>query len=359
MKKAIYAIGALFLAAAVIIGCRVSGIFMGGGRGDGAIGSEAFTEPRGITVAANGAVLIADKGHAIRRLLPGGTVERIAGTYIKGNSGNLGPAINAQISDPIDVATDASGDLYFSDDAGIHAVEHGNIRLVVDCPKAIFGIYDTSEWLYAAFPSAVGSGIRVKRWRIPFVGTATCDGEVIAGSGSTGFSGDGGPATAASLSVPSDVVVPATGAVYIADTGNNRIRRVDPITSLITTVAGGGMQLGDGGPALAARLFLPQSVAVGTFGDIYIADFANHRVRHVARDGMIETLLGTGLRQDVNAWIEDKDPAKQPISSPFGVALSLDEQIVYASSELDRVVRFVKDNPTPVPTSTETATPTS
>jgi sugar lactone lactonase YvrE len=117
--------------------------------------------------------------------------------------------------------------------------------------------------------------------------------EAFAGNGDYGFSGDGGPATQASLRSPRGVAVGPDGSVYIADTNNNRVRRVGP-DGIISTVAGAGAAgfAGDGGPAQSALLNGPAGVAVAADGSLFIADYGNDRVRRVAPDGEISTVAG-------------------------------------------------------------------
>lgn len=118
---------------------------------------------------------------------------------------------------------------------------------------------------------------------------------VIAGNGLRGFSGDGGPATQASLLWPNGVAFDATGNLYFCDPGNDRIRRVDK-NGIITTVAGGGSSLGDGGPATGAHLAFPRGIAFDSGGNFYIADSFNDRVRKVTPAGVITTIAGNGIR---------------------------------------------------------------
>jgi sugar lactone lactonase YvrE len=117
----------------------------------------------------------------------------------------------------------------------------------------------------------------------------------IAGNGTSGYSGDGAAATMARLTSPADVAVDTAGNVYIADLGNNVVRRVSK-TGIITTVAGSNMVgfSGDNGPATAAKLSSPAAIAVDTFGNLYIADLSNNRVRKVNAAGIITTFAGTG-----------------------------------------------------------------
>jgi sugar lactone lactonase YvrE len=117
-----------------------------------------------------------------------------------------------------------------------------------------------------------------------------------AGSGSAGYSGDGGPATSAQLYDPSGVAVDASGNLFIADSGNSSIRKVTP-AGIISTVAGTGIGgfSGDGGPATAAQLWLPTGVSVDAAGNLFIADSVNNRIRKVTPAGIISTVAGTGI----------------------------------------------------------------
>ena len=115
----------------------------------------------------------------------------------------------------------------------------------------------------------------------------------VAGTGTSGFSGDGAAAVAAQLNRPGGLALDGSGNLYIADTSNNRIRKVDS-SGNISTVAGGGSSLGDGGAATAARLNGPQGVALDGSGNLYIADTLNQRIRKVDSSGNISTVAGTG-----------------------------------------------------------------
>lgn len=154
----------------------------------------------------------------------------------------------------------------------------------------------------------------------------------IAGNGTNGGAGDGGPAVEASLAEPNGVAVDAAGNVYIADTTNHRIRRVDAGTGVITTVAGTGTagSTGDGGPAIDARLFLPRGVAVDAGGDVFVADTANHRVRRVdAVTGIITTLAGTGAQ----GFSGDGGPAVAArLQLPRGVAVDASGNVYVADT---------------------------
>ena len=117
----------------------------------------------------------------------------------------------------------------------------------------------------------------------------------VAGNGTAGFTGDGGPATAARLKKPGGVALDAAGNLFIADTWNHRIRKVTP-GGVISTVAGNGTLgfSGDGGPATAAQLNYPSDMAVDAAGNLFIADTGNHRIRKVTPGGVISTVAGNG-----------------------------------------------------------------
>ncbi|MFA6111637.1 MAG: hypothetical protein WDA75_22990, partial [Candidatus Latescibacterota bacterium] len=149
----------------------------------------------------------------------------------------------------------------------------------------------------------------------------------MAGTGTAGFGGDGGPATLARLNRPTRICVDDRGCLYIADTGNHRIRKVDT-GGIITTVAGTGQSGfgGDGGPAVLAQLQAPLDVAMTGDGSLYIADTGNYRMRRVGPDGMISTVAGVGTESLSHSWryagipADDGEPATDvEVVRPSGV----------------------------------------
>ena len=162
-------------------------------------------------------------------------------------AGDSGQAVLSQLSGPTGVAVDRSGNIYIAD------TDNNRVR------------------------------------RINAGGIIT----TIAGGDGNGFRGDNGPATAALLNKPQSVAVDLAGNVYIADTGNHRIRKVTP-QGIISTVAGSDPARGDNGPATEARLFQPSGIARDASGNVYIADSGNHRVRKVTPQGVITTVAGSG-----------------------------------------------------------------
>jgi sugar lactone lactonase YvrE len=201
-----------------------------------------------VALDSAGAVYIADAGaHRVRKVDASGVVTTVAGTGTAGFSGDAGPATSAMLSSPSGVAVDGAGNLYIAD------LQNMRVRRVDKD-----GIIST-----------------------------------VAGNGRRGFGGDGGPATRASFNGPNRVAVDRSGALYVADVANHRIRKVDT-RGIITTVAGNGRAgfSGDGGPATRASLDEPWDVAVGDRGTLFIADSNNSRIRAVDPNGVITTLAG-------------------------------------------------------------------
>jgi uncharacterized protein (TIGR03437 family) len=165
--------------------------------------------------------------------------------------------------------------------------------------------------------------------------------EVAAGKGAAGNSGDGGPARAAQLNQPGACAADSFGNVFLADTMNHRIRKVAP-DGLITTVAGTGEpgSAGDGGPATEARLSAPGGIAVNDSGEIYIADTGNHRIRRVGANGEIQTIAGLGTA----GFEGDGGSASEALlNSPAGLALDGAGTVYVADTGNHRVRRLVPD----------------
>ena len=167
--------------------------------------------------------------------------------------------------------------------------------------------------------------------RINADGTMT----TIAGTGTSGSTGDGGPATSARLNTPVRLAFDAAGNLFIADSGNNKIRRVTP-AGIISTVAGTGTagNTGDGGQATSARLRTPYDVAFGPDGSMYIADRANHKIRRVATNGVISTFAGTGTA----GYNGDNVTATSArLNNPYGVDVDVDGNVYIADFDNERV----------------------
>jgi len=312
--------------------------------GNGAIGfsgdggpatSAALYEPSGVAVDAAGNLYIADTwNQRIRKVSPSGIISTVAGNKAYKFAGDGGPATSASLSRPGGVAVDAVGNLYIADKmnnrirkvspSGIISTVAGNgtegfsgdggpaTSASLNWPAAV--AVDAAGNLYVA--DTLNSRIR----KVSPSGIIS----TVAGNGMAGFSGDGGSATSASLNLPQGVAVDAAGNVYIADWGNNRIRKVNP-SGVISTAAGNGTPgfSGDGGPATSASLYLASSngltlsgVAVDAAGNLYIADFGSNRIRKVSSSGIISTVAGGG-----SAFPGDGGPAASAsLNGPSGVA---------------------------------------
>ncbi|MBZ5611966.1 MAG: SMP-30/gluconolactonase/LRE family protein [Acidobacteriia bacterium] len=289
--------------------------------------SATLNNPTGIALDASGNLYIADAGNNVIREVSNGTITTIAGNNTFGYSGDGDVATNASLSDPVAVAVDSSGNIYIADADNnvIRKVSGGNISTIVGGaitkgqlhqPDAI--ALDAAGTLYIA--DTLGRRI------LKFAATAT-DVTVIAGNQSIGFGGDNGPATKAALDDPMGVGVDGAGNVYIADTFNDRIRRISP-DGTITTIAGTGAYpsyFGDGGPALNASLFFPHSVAADKAGNIYIGDTLNNAVRVLT-----PVAAGGASNGVVNSASYAPQVSPGSLASVFGVNLAGSEMTAAA-----------------------------
>ena len=210
----------------------------------------------------------------------------------QGFSGDGGAATSASLYYPVGVAVDGSGNLFIAD------TQNHRVR------------------------------------QVDATGVIT----TVAGNGTLWFSGDGGAATSASLFYPSGVALDGSGNLFISDGGNQRVRRVDAATGVITTVAGNGTSddfSGDGGPATSVRLFSPEGVAADGSGNLFIADHDNQAVRRVdAATGIITTVAGTGTPGFTG---DGGDATSASLSLPSGVAVDGSGNLFIADSSNSRV----------------------
>jgi streptogramin lyase len=279
----------------------VAGSGKKGFAGDGGKATDAsLNEPYGVELDADGNLYIVDRLNFIVRRVDGksGVITTVAGTGGKaGYAGDGGPADRAGLKEPNGICLDGKGKLYIADvaDHRVRVVDlkTGMITTVCGTGKGA-STGDGGPFKDAAVlgPRAVavgpdGSLYVVERngnavRRIDFArGTI----ERFAGTGRRGYSGDGGPALAATFDGPKEIDIDKDGNVYVADTENEAIRRIDAKTRAVTTVAGRGRTktpgLGDGGPPTAATLGRPHGVVVGPDGALYIGDTNSHRIRVV------------------------------------------------------------------------------
>jgi sugar lactone lactonase YvrE len=263
--------------------------------------------PRGVALDANGNLFIADRvNNRIRKVSPAGLITTIAGTGLAGYSGDGGPAANAALNGPVAVAVSNGGEVFFSDfrNNRVRRVSiDGNISTFAGTGASGFGgdgVAAVGAQLNGPIGLAVDAGGNVyfsdqSNHRVRRVAT---DGTIstFAGTGVNGFSGDSGAASSASLSFPSGLTIDSQGRLYIADGNNDRIRRVS-LSGTIATIAGSGIPgfSGDGGLAVTATLRNPADVAIDSAGNLYIADVSNARVRKVSSAGVISSIAGNGL----------------------------------------------------------------
>lgn len=253
----------------------VAGTGIAGYNGDGISASSAqLAFPPAITADTMGNIYIADQSNCrIRKVAPSGIITTVAGTGVCGFTGDGGLATAANISGLYDVWIDRFGNIYFADNAS-HRVR-----------------------------------------KISTSGIIT----TIAGIGVAGFTGDGGLATAARLNNPGGVAVDTFGNIYIGDANNNRIRKINT-SGIISTFAGTGVagSLGDGGLATAAQLYSNGKMSFDKFGNMYVADNGNRKVRKITLAGIITTVAGTGSGGSTG----DGGPATSAtFTFPFGVSV--------------------------------------
>jgi len=304
----------------------------GGGIGDGGAATSAgFVSPQGVAVDSSGNLYVADSfSNRIRKVAAGtGILTTVAGNGSQGFSGDGGPATSAALSRPSGVAVDSAGNLYIADNYNnrIRRVAAGTGIITTVAGNGSLGYAGdggaaTSASLWKPYGVAVDSSDNVYiadmgNYCIRKVAVGTGVITTVAGNGAPSFGGDGGLATSASLYYPTDMTVDSAGNLYIADSGNHRVRKVAAGTGIITTVAGTGTQAfsGDGEPAASASLYYPYGVEVDSAGNLYVADTYNHRIRKVAVvTGIITTVAGIGT----SGFLGDGGPAASAsLNMPF------------------------------------------
>jgi len=345
----------------------IAGTVTAGYSGDGGTATSAqLNRPYGVALDASGNIYIADAwNHRIRKVDTGGNISTIAGTGTAGYSGDGSAATSANLKDPSGVVVDASGNVYIAD--------YGNHRVrKVDMTGNISTIAGTGTGGYSGDGGAANSaqlnnpdGLALDasgniyiadnyNHRIRKVATSG-NISTIAGAGTGGYSGDGGAATSAQLYNPTGLAVDASGNVYIADNNNHRIRKV-ATSGNISTIAGNGTggYSGDGGAATSAKLNGPPVVVVDASGNVYIADYSNHRVRKVDTTGNISTIAGTGTA----GYSGDGGAATSAkLDRPYGVALDASGNIYIADQGNNRIRKITFNiNAPATPTNLTTST---
>jgi uncharacterized protein (TIGR03437 family) len=325
--------------------------------GDGGAATDGLLlRPSAIALGYGGNLYIADTGtQRVRQVTAsGGTASGVmttlAGTGIGGTSADGAPAATANLNSPMGVAVDAAGNILIADTgnnwirqaaagvirnvAGMGAIGMGSeglppLKTAVYGPQAV--CVDRSGTLYIADTA------NHRVLRAPVSGVVAN----AAGNGAGGAAGDGGAARLAELNQPSGCALDSSGNLFIADTGNHRVRKVTA-AGTITTVAGSGDPAfgGDEGAATAASLSAPRGVAVDDNGDIFIADTGNHRIRQITPDGIIHTIAG----QNGAGFAGDGGPAASALLNlPGGLFLDGSGALYVADTNNNRVRRLVPD----------------
>ncbi len=314
--------------------------YAGGGTDDGKPATTiGFQSTRGVAIDASGDIYVVDGDAArVRKIdVSTGLISTVAGTGRQGYGGDGGPATRATFSNPTGVAVDGSGNVFVAD-TGNNRVRRvdaatGLVQTIAGGGTPADGIGDGGPATAAAIDAwgisldgrgnlfVGGRGTSVRK-----VNLASGIITTVAGTGGTaGFAGDGGPATAALLDTPLAVVADAAGNVYVADSNNNRIRRVDAATGLIDTLAGTGAAdpVGDGGPATQAGLAYPIALALDAAGaNLYVLDTFHARVRKVALSARtITTVAGTTSGSGPSG---DGGPATEATIGYYPLGLTLD-----------------------------------
>jgi sugar lactone lactonase YvrE len=323
--------------------------------GDGGQATAAsLGAPAGVAVDSSGNLLIADAGNSvIRRVDNNGIITTVAGGHSAGYFGDGGLATMARLDNPLAVAADAAGDLFIADSGNqvIRMVNSNGVITTLAGDNAFRGAFsgDGRPAANASLnsPSSAtmdaNGNLYIVDSNNQAIRKVDANGVIttVAGNGTNGYFGDGGVAKAAQFSYPSRVAVDFSGNVYIVDSGNERVRKVDA-NGLITTVAGNGSYgySGDGGAATNAMLNYPYGVAVDASGNIYISDINNERVRRVGANGVISTVAGNGSQ----GYMGDGGFATQAkLNIPRGVAIDAIGNLFIADSG-NNLIRKIATN---------------
>ena len=311
---------------------RVAGTGTAGDSGDDGAATEAqISQPFGLAVTADGGYLISDPADSmVRKVSADGIISRVAGTGTSGNTGDDGPATDAELATPAGVAVTADGGFLIADFTShvVRKVSAGGTITRVAGTGTAGDTGDDAPATDAELTSPAGvavtpdggfliadPGAHVVR-RVSANGTITR----VAGNGTAGDSGDDGPATDAQLNGPIGIAVTVDGGFLVADASTNVVRKVS-VSGTITRVAGTGTagDTGDDGAATDAELSMPAGMAVTADGGFFLADFANNVIRQVSASGTITRVAGTGTAGNTG---DDGPATDAELSNPVWVALT-------------------------------------
>jgi sugar lactone lactonase YvrE len=297
--------------------------------GDGGPATRAnLAGPHGVAVDRQGNVYVVDwHNNRVRKIDRRGIITTFAGRdYAHGHGGDGGPANRADLAGPRDVAVDSRGNVYIGETLRVRRVSpDGTITTLAGTDRCCEALGDggpaTAAQLHIAYGLAVDAAgnVYIADSNTNRVRKVDPNGTIstFAGTGKSGFSGDGGPATSAQLYAPSDVAVDRQGNVYIVDRNNRRVRKVTP-NGRISTVAGNGKPGSTpSGRATAASLYQPWGIAIDARGIVYFSDSGGHRVYRLS-GGMLTTVAGTGKGGFSG---DGKAAIKAKLAYPNGVAV--------------------------------------
>ena len=333
----------------------IAGNGIAGYAGDGLAATSAKLKyPNGQCADKYGNVYIADQSNnRIRKVTPTGTITTFMGTGTQGFNPTVVPVASAFIT-PTDIAMDTFGNFYVTDyeydcvykiDTGlmVHLIAgNGTWGFYGDGGPATAAQFDRPNSIAVDFPGNIYvSDVGNQRVRVINTGGTI---NTLAGNGTPGYSGDGFPATAAELNSPWSVGVDKRGAnVYIVDGTNNLVRKVVTATGTISTFAGTGTIgfSGDGGAANAADLFYPWGIAVDTLGNVYIGDATNVRIRKVNTFGIINTFAGNGS----GGFSGDGGNADSAeFNGMYGLSVNGDGSVLYIADQGNQRIRKIFNN---------------
>ncbi len=340
--------------------------------GDGGPATQANLHlPMGLAVDSKGSLYIADTGDNCIRMVtvtgrrssggppPSANIYRVAGNSFATYSGNGGMAIFAGLKAPQDVTVDSAGNIYIADTGNAlirkvttDGIIHYIAGSVTPANPMVAGSEDTPNIGYSGDggpatsaglidPTAIGLDSAGNIYEIESSGSRLrkidTSGNInsICGNRGNGFSGDGGAAAQAVLNNPVGMTVDANGNIYIADTQNGRVRKIDASLNITTVAGNGGLSYsGDGGQANAAQISLPQGVAVDASGNVFFSDTNNHAVRKVSTNGVISTVAGNGT---AGFGGDGGAGASAQLNMPQGLALDGSGNLYIADSGNNRV----------------------
>lgn len=337
----------------------VAGTGAPGYSGDGGPAIQAtLNEPSHCSFGPKGELYVSDAAtHTVRRLDPDGKIHTVAGCGEKGYDGDGGPATKAHLNEPYGVFADRRSNLYVVDrlNCCIRRVD-GKTGVITTIAgrghPGYSGDGGPANRAQMREPHGIALSADEKMLyiadvadcRIRVIDLTTSTISTVAGDGKRAFTGDGGPAINASIHGARAVAVGRDGTVYICEREGNRIRKIDPPTGVITTIAGTGAAgySGDGGPALQATFRGPKWITLDDFGAIYVVDTENHAVRRIdPATGIITTVAGTGKSGGEG---DGKDSAQAQLARPHGCCIYKGVLCV-ADTENHRVRAFPMTHP--------------